>query len=58
MIGCELACILKSFGSEVTVIEAFERLLPVPSVDESCSKTLQREMKKQKINFLLKSVEK
>ncbi len=53
VIGCEFAFILKSLGSNVTIIEALPRLLPLPSVDEDCSKVLQREMKKRKINFLL-----
>lgn len=53
VIGCEFAFILKSLGSNVTVVEALPRLLPLPSVDEDCSKILQREMKKRKINSLL-----
>lgn len=54
VIGCEFACILSSLGSRVTLVEAMDRLLPLPSVDEDCSKVLQREMKKRKIKFLLK----
>ena len=54
VIGCEFACILAALGSQVTVIEALDRLLPLPSVDEACSKHLQREMKKRKIKFILK----
>jgi len=53
VIGCEFAFILSGLGSKVTVVEALSRLLPLPSVDENCSKTLQREMKKRRINFLL-----
>jgi dihydrolipoamide dehydrogenase len=53
VIGCEFAFILKSLGSDVTIIEALPRLLPLPSVDEDCAKVLQREMKKRKIDFLL-----
>jgi dihydrolipoamide dehydrogenase len=37
----------------VTVVEALSRLLPLPSVDEDCSKILQREMKKRKIEFMV-----
>jgi dihydrolipoamide dehydrogenase len=37
----------------VTVVEAMSRLLPLPAVDEACSRVLQREMKKQKIVFIL-----
>lgn len=51
VIGCEFAFILSSLGARVTVVEALDRLLPLPSVDADCSKVLQREMKKRKINF-------
>ncbi len=53
VVGCEFACILAALGSRVTIVEALSRLLPLPSVDEDCSKVLQREMKKRKIKFLL-----
>ncbi|MEN8245795.1 MAG: dihydrolipoyl dehydrogenase [Thermodesulfobacteriota bacterium] len=53
VIGCEFACILSDLGTQVTVVEALDRLLPLPSVDAGCSKVLQREMKKKKIKFLL-----
>jgi dihydrolipoamide dehydrogenase len=53
VIGCEFASILAGLGSKVTLVEALERLLPLPSVDTDCSKVLQREMKKRKIKFLL-----
>ena len=59
VIGCEFAFILSSLGARVTVVEALDRLLPLPSVDADCSKVLQREMKKRKINFLVnRTVEK
>jgi dihydrolipoamide dehydrogenase len=54
VIGCEFAFILSSLGSQIIVVEAMDRLLPLPSVDEDCSKVLQREMKKRKIKFILK----
>jgi dihydrolipoamide dehydrogenase len=54
VIGCEFACILAALGSQVTVVEALDRLLPLPSVDAACSKHLQREMKKRKIRFMVK----
>ncbi len=58
VIGCEFAFIFASFGSEVTVVEALPRMLPLPSVDEDCSKTIQREMKKRGIKFMVdRSVE-
>ena len=53
VIGCEFACMLAEMGTQVTVVEALDRLLPLPSVDAGCSKVLQREMKKKKIKFLL-----
>lgn len=53
VIGCEFAFILSSLGATVTVVEALDRLLPLPSVDHDCSKVLQREMKKRKIKFIL-----
>jgi len=53
VIGCEFAFLFASLGSRVTVVEAMDRLLPLPSVDAACSTVLQREMKKRKIGFLL-----
>ncbi len=53
VIGCELAFIFKAFGSDVTVVEGQDRLLPVPSIDDEMSKLLQREMKKKGINVEL-----
>lgn len=52
VIGCEFASILSALGSSVTVVEAMSRVLPLPSVDDSCSATLQREMKKRKIKLI------
>ncbi len=53
VIGCEFAFLLTALGSKVTVVEALSRVLPLPSVDESCSKVIQREMKKHKIRSIL-----
>jgi len=53
VIGCEFAFIFAALGSLVIVVEALSRLLPLPSVDENCSKVLQREMKKRKIKFIV-----
>lgn len=47
VIGCELASAFRSFGSEVTIIEALPRLLPPE--EPSISKTLARAFKKRKI---------
>jgi len=49
VIGCEFASILSAYGAAVTVVEALDRLLPLPAVDADCSKVLAREMKKRKI---------
>jgi dihydrolipoamide dehydrogenase len=54
VIGCEFAFILASLGSQVTVVEALSRLIPLPSIDKDCSTTIQREMKKRKIKPILK----
>ena len=53
VIGCEMACIFRSFGAAVTVIEGQNRLLPIPSVDAEMSKLLLREMKKTGIRVEL-----
>ncbi len=53
VIGCEFASIFAAYGVKVTVVEAMSRLLPLPAVDEACSKVLHREMKKQKIDIIL-----
>jgi len=53
VIGCEFAGILSGLGSQVTIVEALDRLLPLPSVDADCSRVLQREMKKRKIKLIL-----
>lgn len=52
VIGCEMACIYRAFGSTVTLVEAQSRLLPLPPVDQDVSALLGREMRKQKIRAL------
>ncbi len=49
VIGVEFASVLKSFGSEVTIVEALPRL--VPNEDEFCSKLLERAFRRRKIAF-------
>ena len=49
VIGVEFASVFKSFGSEVTIIEALPRL--VAAEDETISKQLERSFRKRKINF-------
>jgi dihydrolipoamide dehydrogenase len=47
VIGVEFASVWKSFGADVTVVEALPRL--VPNEDESCSKALERAFRKRGI---------
>ena len=49
VIGCEFASVWKSFGSEVTIIEALPRLVALE--DETSSKQLERAFRKRKIDF-------
>jgi dihydrolipoamide dehydrogenase len=49
VIGCEFASAWKSFGTEVTIIEALPRLLPPE--DEASSKMLERAFRRRGITF-------
>ena len=49
VIGCEFASVWKSFGADVTIIEALPRLVAVE--DEASSKALERAFRKRKINL-------
>jgi dihydrolipoamide dehydrogenase len=49
VIGVEFASVFRSFGSEVTIVEALPRL--VAAEDEAVSKTLERSFRKRKISF-------
>ena len=49
VIGCEFASVWKSFGAEVTIVEALPRL--VAAEDEASSKALERAFRKRKIDF-------
>jgi dihydrolipoamide dehydrogenase len=51
VIGCEFASVWRSFGADVTIVEALPRLLAAE--DEAVSKTLERAFKKRKINVLV-----
>src|SRR5215210_2151715 len=50
VIGCEFASVWKSFGADVTIVEALPRL--VAGEDEASSKALERAFRKRRINFL------
>lgn len=49
VIGCEFASVWKSFGADVTILEALPRL--VAAEDEEVSKAVERAFRKRKINF-------
>jgi dihydrolipoamide dehydrogenase len=49
VIGVEFASAWKSFGTDVTIVEALPRL--VPAEDEECSKAVERAFRKRGINF-------
>jgi dihydrolipoamide dehydrogenase len=49
VIGVEFASVWRSFGAEVTIVEALPRL--VPAEDEACSKALERAFRKRGIGF-------
>lgn len=51
VIGVEFASVWKSFGAEVTIVEALPHL--VPNEEESISKQLERAFRKRGINFSL-----
>ena len=49
VIGCEFASVWRSFGAEVTIVEALPRL--VPTEDAASSKALERAFRKRGIAF-------
>lgn len=49
VIGVEFASVWRSFGAEVTIVEALPRLVPLE--DEYCSKQLERAFRKRGIAF-------
>jgi dihydrolipoamide dehydrogenase len=51
VIGVEFASVWRSFGAEVTIVEALPHL--VPNEDEACSKALERAFRKRGIAFTL-----
>jgi len=53
VIGCEFASAWKSFGMDVTIVEALPHLVPLE--DEASSKLLERAFRRRKIDFSLGS---
>jgi dihydrolipoamide dehydrogenase len=51
VIGCEFAFLMGLLGTKVTMVELLEHALPLEDID--VSKTLERELKKNKIKFHL-----
>ena len=51
VIGCEFASVWRSFGAEVTIVEALPHLVPLE--DEQASKALERAFRKRTIGFEL-----
>jgi dihydrolipoamide dehydrogenase len=51
VIGCEFASVWRSFGAEVTIVEALPHLVPLE--DEASSKALERAFRKRGIRFEL-----
>ncbi len=51
VIGCEFASVWKSFGADVTIVEALPHLVPLE--DEANSKLLERAFRRRKIDFKL-----
>ncbi len=50
VIGCEFAHIMNAFGTEVTIVEMIDRILPME--DPETAEVLARSFKKRKINML------
>ena len=51
VIGCEMATVYAAFGSEVTIIELTDRL--VPAMDKEISDSLKRSLERQGVRVLL-----
>jgi dihydrolipoamide dehydrogenase len=49
VIGVEFASVWRSFGADVTIVEALPRL--VPAEDDACSKAVERAFRRRKIAF-------
>ena len=53
VIGCEFASVWRSYGADVTIVEALPHLVPLE--DESSSKLLERGFRRRGIKFKLKT---
>ncbi|QOX62866.1 dihydrolipoyl dehydrogenase [Anoxybacterium hadale] len=51
VIGCEMASAFQSFGSQVTILEAMDCLIPM--MDQELAKSLEKDLKQQGISLLL-----
>lgn len=49
VVGCEFATLLAALGCQVSLVEALDRLLPLPSLEPEISKLLLREFKKRRV---------
>lgn len=50
VIGCEMACAFRAFGSAVTIVELAERILP--TMDEELSDAMKKSLAKQGVKIL------
>ncbi|WP_455243020.1 dihydrolipoyl dehydrogenase [Petrachloros mirabilis] len=48
--GCEFACLYSGLGSDVTIVEVMDRLLPLE--DEEIASAITRELKKRNVNVV------
>ncbi|MBW2084715.1 MAG: FAD-dependent oxidoreductase, partial [Deltaproteobacteria bacterium] len=53
VVGAEFGFIFNALGTRVTIVEALDRVVGLPSVDPDSSRILAREMKKKKIKLFL-----
>ncbi|NIP44432.1 MAG: NAD-binding protein, partial [candidate division Zixibacteria bacterium] len=51
VIGCEFAFLMSMLGCKVTMVELLEHALPLEDIE--VSKTIERELKKNKVKFHL-----
>ncbi len=54
-VGVEFAYIFKMYGSDVTIVESMDRLLPAPGIPEESSRYLTRKLKRLGVDVRLKA---